>query len=207
MTGEGGRLTVGDTHELSSAPRFIRASSTTARDFGSLPGTSPISRSSEGCDRTCTFCSIPKMRGKHITKPIEQIIEEARELVADGVQELILVAQDTTYYGMDLYGEVRLVQLLKELEQVDGLKWLRLMYLYPVNFTDQLIATIAESERVIPYLDMPLQHISTPVLRRMQPRQPRADGDARLQAAAEHPESGAPNDLHHRVSRRDSRAV
>lgn len=125
---------------------------------------------SEGCDRTCTFCSIPKMRGKHITKPIEMVIEEAKELVGDGVRELILVAQDTTYYGMDLYGEVRLVQLLKELEKVEGLDWLRLMYLYPINFTDELIDTIASSERILPYLDMPLQHINDQVLKRMQRR-------------------------------------
>ncbi|MFV0445891.1 MAG: 30S ribosomal protein S12 methylthiotransferase RimO [Planctomycetaceae bacterium] len=125
---------------------------------------------SEGCDRTCTFCAIPKMRGKHVTKPIEEVVAEARELAADGVKELILVAQDTTYYGMDLYGEVRLVELLHELEQVDGLDWIRLMYLYPVNFTDRLIETIAESERIIPYLDMPLQHINSQLLRRMQRR-------------------------------------
>ncbi len=125
---------------------------------------------SEGCDRTCTFCSIPKMRGKHVTKPIEQVVTEARELAADGVRELILVAQDTTYYGMDFYGEVRLVDLLKELEQVEGVDWLRLMYLYPVNFTDELIETIAASEKILPYLDMPLQHINSRVLKRMQRR-------------------------------------
>jgi ribosomal protein S12 methylthiotransferase len=125
---------------------------------------------SEGCDRTCTFCAIPKMRGKHVTKPIEQVVAEARELAADGVRELILVAQDTTYYGMDLYGEVRLVDLLRELEQVNGIDWLRLMYLYPINFTDALIDTIAGSGRIIPYLDLPLQHINSQVLRRMQRR-------------------------------------
>jgi ribosomal protein S12 methylthiotransferase len=125
---------------------------------------------SEGCDRTCTFCAIPKMRGRHVTKPIERVVEEARELVSDGVRELILVAQDTTYYGMDYYGEVRLVDLLRELEQVDGIGWMRLMYLYPVNFTDELIDTIAGSTKILPYLDMPLQHINTEVLRRMQRR-------------------------------------
>lgn len=129
---------------------------------------------SEGCNRTCTFCSIPMMRGKHITKPIEMVVEEARELVKDGVRELNLVAQDTTYYGMDLYGEVRLVQLLKELEQIEGLDWIRLLYLYPVNFTDQLIETIANSKKIIPYLDMPLQHINDQVLKRMQRRVNRA---------------------------------
>lgn len=125
---------------------------------------------SEGCDRTCTFCSIPKMRGKHVTKPIEAVIEEAQELIEDGVRELILVAQDTTYYGMDFYGEVRLNQLLKELEKLDGLDWIRLMYLYPINFNDDLIETIAGSKRIIPYLDMPLQHINDQVLKRMQRR-------------------------------------
>ncbi len=125
---------------------------------------------SEGCDRTCTFCAIPMMRGKHITKPIEMVVDEARELVDDGVRELILVAQDTTYYGMDLYGEVQLVELLNKLEQIDGINWLRLMYLYPINFTDELIETIANSRKIIPYLDLPLQHINDVMLRRMQRR-------------------------------------
>lgn len=125
---------------------------------------------SEGCDRTCTFCSIPMMRGKHITKPIEMVIEEAQELAADGVKELIIVAQDTTYYGKDLYGEVRLVELLRELDKVDGIEWVRLMYLYPEHFSDKLIDTIVDSSKVLPYLDMPLQHISSPVLKRMQRR-------------------------------------
>lgn len=129
---------------------------------------------SEGCDRTCTFCAIPKMRGKHVTKPIEQVIAEAQELAADGVKELNIVAQDTTFYGMDRYGEVRLVSLLKELEQVEGIDWIRLMYLYPVNFTDELIATIANSPKIIPYLDMPLQHINDRMLKRMQRRVNRA---------------------------------
>jgi len=125
---------------------------------------------SEGCDRTCTFCSIPKMRGKHVTKPIPMVLEEARELAADGVRELILVAQDTTYYGMDYYGEVQLAELLRQLHTVDGIDWIRLMYLYPVNFTDDLIDTIAGSGKILPYLDMPLQHINSTMLKRMQRR-------------------------------------
>jgi ribosomal protein S12 methylthiotransferase len=125
---------------------------------------------SEGCDRTCTFCAIPKMRGKHATKPIEEVIREARELAADGVKELVIVAQDTTYYGVDLYGEPRLVELLDELEKVDGIQWIRLMYLYPIHVTDRLIDKIATSPKIIPYLDMPLQHASDPVLKRMQRR-------------------------------------
>ena len=134
------------------------------------PGHFAYLKISEGCNRTCTFCSIPMMRGKHITKPIEMVVEEARELAADGVRELNIVAQDTTYYGMDLYGETRLVELLQELDKVDGLDWIRLMYLYPEHFTDELIDQIVASPKVLPYLDMPLQHISSPVLKRMQRR-------------------------------------
>jgi ribosomal protein S12 methylthiotransferase len=125
---------------------------------------------SEGCDRLCTFCAIPRMRGKHFSKPLEEVLAEARELAADGVRELVIVAQDTTYYGMDLYGQPRLVELLRALEQVDGLDWIRLMYFYPMYVSDELIDTIAYSQRIVPYLDMPLQHASDRVLRRMQRR-------------------------------------
>ena len=122
---------------------------------------------SEGCDRLCTFCAIPKMRGKHASKSLEEIEAEARELVEDGVRELILVAQDTTYYGMDRYGEPRLAQLLPRLEGIDGLKWIRLMYLYPMYFGEELIETIASSRKIVPYLDLPLQHSHDEMLRRM----------------------------------------
>lgn len=135
---------------------------------------------SEGCDRLCTFCAIPKMRGKHATKPIEEVVTEARELAADGVRELVIVAQDTTYYGMDLYGEPRLPQLLRELDQIEGIEWVRLMYLYPMYFTDELIDTIAGSKRIVPYLDMPLQHINDRMLKRMQRRVNRADTETLL---------------------------
>ena len=135
---------------------------------------------SEGCDRLCTFCAIPKMRGKHATKPIEEVVAEARELAADGVRELVIVAQDTTYYGMDLYGETRLVELLRELDKVDGLDWIRLMYFYPMYLTDELIDTIAESQRIVPYLDMPLQHASDHMLKRMQRRVNRAETESLL---------------------------
>jgi len=129
---------------------------------------------SEGCDRLCTFCAIPGMRGKHVTKPIEEVLREAKELIADGVRELIVVAQDTTYYGLDLYGRVRLAELLRELDGLDGLEWIRLLYAYPMYFTDELIETIAGAKKVLPYLDMPLQHVSDRVLRRMQRRVDRA---------------------------------
>jgi ribosomal protein S12 methylthiotransferase len=135
---------------------------------------------SEGCDRLCTFCAIPKMRGKHATKPIEEVIAEARELAADGVRELVIVAQDTTYYGLDLYGETRLVELLRELDKVDGLDWIRLMYFYPMYVSDELIDAIAASKRIVPYLDMPLQHASDHMLKRMQRRVNRADTESLL---------------------------
>ncbi|MFO0917733.1 MAG: 30S ribosomal protein S12 methylthiotransferase RimO [Planctomycetaceae bacterium] len=135
---------------------------------------------SEGCNRTCTFCAIPKMRGKHITKPMELVIEEAKELAADGVRELNIVAQDTTYYGLDLYGQVRLAELLKQLETVEGIDWIRLLYLYPIHFTDELIDTIAQSPKILPYLDMPLQHINDVMLRRMQRRVKRKETEELL---------------------------
>jgi len=121
----------------------------------------------EGCDRRCTFCTIPRIRGRYASKPIEQIVAEARGLADDGVRELILVAQDTSYYGRDLYGAPRLAELLGELDAVEGLVWIRPMYLYPHHITDELIERIAHARRVLPYLDLPLQHISDRVLERM----------------------------------------
>ena len=130
---------------------------------------------SEGCDRLCTFCAIPKMRGKHATKPMERVIEEAQQLADSGVRELIIVAQDTTYYGMDLYGEPRLSQLLRQLDEVKGLDWIRLMYFYPMYIDDELLETIAGAKRILPYIDMPLQHADDTMLRRMSRRVNRAD--------------------------------
>jgi len=130
---------------------------------------------SEGCDRLCTFCAIPKMRGKHVTKPIEEVLDETAELAADGVRELIVVAQDTTYYGMDRYGEPRLRELLTKMEEVEGIDWIRLMYLYPMYFSNDLIDHIAASKKIVPYLDMPLQHINDNMLRRMSRRVTRAE--------------------------------
>lgn len=122
---------------------------------------------SEGCDRLCTFCAIPKMRGKHASKPHDDVIREAQQLADSGVRELIIVAQDTTYYGRDIYGESRLTELLQGLDQVDGLDWIRLMYFYPMYIDDRLIDTIADSDKILPYIDMPLQHINGDMLKRM----------------------------------------
>ncbi|MBM3994986.1 MAG: 30S ribosomal protein S12 methylthiotransferase RimO [Planctomycetes bacterium] len=155
-------------------PAPVRALEDTAR-LRITPRHYAYLKISEGCDRTCTFCAIPGMRGKHVTKPIEEVVREAKELADDGVRELILVAQDTTYYGLDLYGEVRFAELLRELEKVDGIEWIRVLYLYPIYFTDALIETLATSEKIIPYLDMPLQHINDRTLKRMQRRVRRED--------------------------------
>ena len=130
---------------------------------------------SEGCDRFCTFCAIPLMRGKHITKPIEMVVEEAKELAGDGVRELVLVAQDMTYYGLDLYGRPRLAELLRELEQVDGIDWIRILYCYPQFFTEELYDVLGHPTKIIPYLDMPLQHINDRLLKQMNRRHTRQE--------------------------------
>jgi ribosomal protein S12 methylthiotransferase len=155
-------------------PAPVRALEDTAR-LRITPRHYAYLKISEGCDRLCTFCAIPSMRGKHVTKPIEEVLREARELAADGVRELIIVAQDTTYYGLDLYGRVRLAELLRELSGVQGIEWIRVLYAYPIHFTDELIDTLADTEKILPYLDMPLQHINDQVLRRMQRRVKRAE--------------------------------
>ena len=130
---------------------------------------------SEGCDRLCTFCAIPQMRGKHASKPLELVLDEARQLAGDGVRELIVVAQDTTYYGIDSDGRPRLAELLAELDQVEGLDWIRLMYFYPMYIDDELIQTIAGSDRILPYIDIPLQHASDNMLKRMSRRVTRSE--------------------------------
>ena len=122
---------------------------------------------SEGCDRHCTFCSIPAIRGSYASKPIDEVVAEAEQLAADGVRELILIAQDTTYYGVDLAGRPQLARLLVRLNNVDGLEWIRLMYLYPMHVTDELIDVVASRRKILPYLDLPLQHIDDQLLRRM----------------------------------------
>ncbi|MFN4259208.1 MAG: 30S ribosomal protein S12 methylthiotransferase RimO [Gemmataceae bacterium] len=166
-------------------PAPVRAFDDTAR-LRVTPRHYAYLKISEGCDRLCTFCAIPGMRGQHVTKPIEEVLREARELADDGVRELILVAQDTTYYGLDLYGEVRLAELLRQLDQVDGIDWIRILYAYPMYITEELLDTLAGARKIIPYLDMPLQHINDRVLKRMQRRVNRAGTEellARLRQA------------------------
>lgn len=121
----------------------------------------------EGCDNFCTYCIIPKLRGKYRSRPIEELAREAQQLVEGGVRELILVAQDTTRYGIDLYGEFRLPELMRSLCKIMGLKWLRVLYCYPDAVTDELIDTIANEEKIVKYIDLPIQHVSERIVRRM----------------------------------------
>ncbi len=122
---------------------------------------------SEGCDNPCSFCAIPLIRGKHISRPMEEIIKEAEKLAWKGVKELIIIAQDTTYYGLDIYGERKLAELLLRLSQIDGVEWIRLMYTFPARFPEEVIDVIAENPKLCKYVDIPIQHISDKILKSM----------------------------------------
>ena len=122
---------------------------------------------SEGCNRTCSFCAIPLMRGKHITKPIEELVKEAKNLARTGVKELILIAQELTYYGLDLYKKRALPELLDALCEVEGIEWIRLHYAYPSKFPVEILETMKNQPKICNYLDIPLQHASDTVLERM----------------------------------------
>lgn len=122
---------------------------------------------SEGCDRPCSFCAIPLMRGKHISKPIEELVKEAQNLAAKGVKELMLIAQDSTYYGIDIYGERKLADLMNALSEVEGIEWIRLHYAYPSGFPEDVLDVMRENPKVCKYIDIPLQHISDNMLKSM----------------------------------------
>ena len=119
---------------------------------------------SEGCDRRCAYCAIPYIRGKHVSVPVDELVAEAELLAAKGVKELIVIAQDTTYYGLDLYGKRMLAELLDRLSEVDGIEWIRIHYSYPDGFPEEVLDVMAENPKVCRYMDIPLQHISDKVL-------------------------------------------
>ena len=121
----------------------------------------------EGCDKHCTYCIIPSLRGKYRSRPMDALINEATYLAENGVKELILVAQETTLYGTDIYGEKKLPELLRQLAKIEGIEWIRILYCYPEEITDELIQVIKEEDKVCKYLDMPIQHASNNVLKRM----------------------------------------
>ncbi len=122
---------------------------------------------SEGCNRSCSFCAIPKMTGRHKSRTIESLVMEARYLAKKGVKELLLIAQDLSYYGIDIYGKNRLAELIEKVSEVDGIEWIRLHYLYPTKFPMDILPVMRENPKVCKYLDMPLQHIANSVLKNM----------------------------------------
>ena len=122
---------------------------------------------SEGCDRTCAYCAIPLIRGPHVSVPMDSLVEEARLLAAQGVKELIVIAQDTTYYGLDLYGKRTLATLLERLSGIDGIEWIRLHYSYPAGFPEDVLDVMAGNPKICPYIDIPLQHSADRVLAMM----------------------------------------
>jgi len=122
---------------------------------------------SEGCNHKCAFCAIPLIRGKHRSRPMEDILEEARLLSSRGVKELILIAQDTTFYGLDLYRSQKIIDLLRQLQNLEGIEWIRLHYAYPTTFQNELIDVIAQSQKIVHYVDLPIQHITDRMLKIM----------------------------------------
>ncbi len=160
-----------------TAPRII-----------TTPGHYAYLKIAEGCSNRCHYCAIPLIRGPLRSRPMEDCLEEARWLAAQGVKELILVAQDITAYGEDLYGEAKLPALLRQLEEVGGIAWIRLLYTYPDRITDALIETMAKSEKILPYLDLPLQHVNTRVLNSMN----RPGGRSAVESAVKRLRQGVP---------------
>ena len=122
---------------------------------------------SEGCNRSCSFCAIPKMTGRHKSRTIESLVKEAKYLAKKGVKEILLIAQDLSYYGIDIYGKNRLADLMNEISKIEGIEWIRLHYLYPTKFPYDILPVMRENRKICKYLDMPLQHIANPVLKRM----------------------------------------
>lgn len=161
--------------KTANAEKFKAISCPEAQALGgdravSEPTYSTYLKISEGCDNRCTYCVIPSIRGKFRSRPMEDILAEAKDLVALGAKEIVLISQDTTRYGLDLYGEFKLAALLRELCKIDGIRWLRLLYCYPDEITEELIDVIATEEKVVKYIDMPIQHISDDILRAMHRR-------------------------------------
>ncbi len=161
------KITAGNKYEsiIDEHPKYIYPEDITRQQI--TVGASSYLKIGEGCNYQCGYCIIPKLRGKYISRPIENIIKEANELVNKGVSEIILIAQDTSSYGIDLYGKQALPELLEELNKIENLSWIRIMYAYPTQLTDRLIDAIANLDKVVKYVDIPLQHSHPRVLESM----------------------------------------
>lgn len=158
------------TRELSNLLKALRADykqELLGERLLSTPSHYAYLKISEGCDRPCSFCAIPLMRGKHLSVPIEQLIKQTENLAKQGTKELLLIAQDTTYYGLDLYQKRRLADLLNALSDIQGIEWIRIHYAFPHGFPEDILDIIAENPKICNYLDIPLQHISNPILQSM----------------------------------------
>lgn len=140
----------------------------------------------EGCDNNCTYCIIPKLRGKYRSRKMEDIIREANDLASKGVKELVVIAQDTTKYGLDLYGEVKLPQLLEELAQIEDIKWIRIMYSYPESISEELVKVIKKYDNICNYFDMPIQHASNKVLKLMNRHTTKEDIKSKVEMIRKH---------------------
>ena len=149
-----------DTKKTYKSLEFMDRVITTGKNFAYL-------RIAEGCSNFCTFCAIPSIRGKYVSRKLEDILEEANKLAEEGYTELIFIAQDTTKYGIDIYGKPKLAYLLSKLCEIDGIKWIRFLYSYPETITDELIETVKNNKKICSYFDIPIQHISNQVLKRM----------------------------------------
>jgi len=158
---------VNDIHEILAENGINYRDNLAVSRILTNPGHFAYLKVSEGCDRNCAFCAIPLIRGKCISRPLENILKEAEELAHSGVKELILIAQDLSYYGLDLYRKHKLPDLLKELLRMGTFEWIRLHYLYPADFPEELISLIRDNKQICKYIDIPLQHISDKILRLM----------------------------------------
>ncbi|EOD01243.1 30S ribosomal protein S12 methylthiotransferase RimO [Caldisalinibacter kiritimatiensis] len=158
VTRQGGCVKFGNINEpyKDELPRVI-----------TTPAYTAYIKIAEGCNNFCTYCIIPKLRGKYRSRSIESIVNEVTELVSKGTKEIILIAQDTTKYGIDIYGESKLPKLLDELNKIKGLKWIRTLYMYPDSFSESLIESIKRNDKVVNYVDIPIQHINDQILKRM----------------------------------------
>ena len=177
-----GILGTGSYKDIVDAVETVMAGGTVSRfddinapvdEFGRVlttPGHYAFLRIAEGCDNHCAFCIIPKLRGRYRSRPMEELVKEAQDLADSGVKELIVIAQDTSRYGIDLYGERKLAELLQKLCAIDGIVWVRIHYLYPDEMSDELIDVLADEPKIVKYLDIPIQHINDNILRAMNRR-------------------------------------
>ena len=150
---------------VEETPQYVYAEDVQRKQI--TVGASSYIKIADGCNYECGYCVIPKLRGKYVSRPIENIVKEAKELASKGVTEIVLIAQDTSSYGIDLYGKQALAQLLQELNNIDELSWIRIMYAYPTTMTDEIIEAIANLNKVVKYIDIPLQHSHPRILKEM----------------------------------------